>query len=703
MSDTIFQSNVHDQFRRNQADFVKTHWIHSDGHISTKHGTGKLLNRWIVTRAIFRSICGIQLKKTINKLKQESSKSDSTDKRLNFNSTCDFLVGFINQLNTKHKTQYINELNALKFKIQAPRLSAEKEKEVEDKVKNLPAGMDDQTLQNQLQDILKNVDPKEQEDAIAVIMKNAPDYLADKIYKTSVLPTQPVREKVVKLQQVNLQQMQQILQDETLHNEVQSALSELAKTDLREANKIVQIIKQAVPTGKALSPQLKSVCEEIEKQRKNLQHPFINDVPNLNKLPAPEFAKQVRSKLATGKNDEERLQMMEALFQQVDPRHAVELFSELSYSYPISPNSKDSYGFSETGAKLEGLIENPKALEAVLSDPKTYSNLNSELSKLSEREPQKASQVVDQMQKKGSLQNFTKAVEKDHKLKELAELIANIPESSSKPILDTFENKDTRLPHLTACLSMAKVPDASEEVLKALFESAPEKIIESVTSRPLREEHVKHLFNTPAMQIAAAKLKNAPDTAQATHFIIDLGEQLKWRFSPYSLERDEDSNEFNDFLYKAVSHQTPFLKDDRYEKVVPDEYIEGFNIATDELSKIVDALFNPDQKKALEEEIKKTKNLDLNIFLLLLLIKLNPDNAPFAASKVAYAHEFCLLFRHMSPDQQKAALTERVNKLRKRPEGLKKFKDTFMAFVDVPHRNEWSKFLENLIGENKVL
>lgn len=700
MHQDIFQTKIHDQFYKNEINFSKAHWVHSDGHISTKRSIGKLLNRWFVTRAIFRSICGIQLKKTINNLKKESSQYAASDeKQLNFNSTCEFLVHFINQLNLKQKTQYINELNNLKFKIPEPKLSKEKEKEIRDFIQNLPAGIDEQAFQKQIQEVVKLVEPKDQEAAVALIMKEIPPTLVDKAFKTPVLPADlSQREKMIKVRNLNTEQTQHILQNEDLHTDLSVGLTELAKSDTKKADVIVQQIKKANLQGKELSPELKSACEQIEKQRKHVhfQHPIANEMGNLNKLSPNEASTRLRTQLATGKNDDERYEMLEVIFEQIDPKLAPNLFVKLDYSYPSPGDSSASYGFSSNGSKLQGLLENPKAFEAVLSSPETYPTLIEELSLIIEKDPEKANQAIELIQKKEVLQNFTKAAQQPLEIRNLAKVIAYASPEKSKAVLESLEPQDKRYPHLAAELSMAKVPNAHDEVTKAFYEgdSDQDSIFQSILSRPLGQAHVENLFDTPYMQMTCDKLKSNFKLQEKARFILDLADELKSRFCPLSTQDAKKFSAFSLHLFKAFTQQASFLNDSRYERIVSDEYIKGFDLATDELAKMVDYVFDADQKKILEEEIKKEKELDLNIFLLLLLLRLNPDNAAFVMDKVALHHDFCLLFLHLNDTTaQDEAVLKRMLKLQNEPKDLEYFRKMFLAFQPIATRNEWSKFL----------
>lgn len=97
--------------------FLKTHWVHKDGHISKKHAIGKLLNKWVVTRGIFKKVFGIDFAKTVEGLSQKRTQVDQTQ----FNNSCDFLIGFIqsSDLKEKKKIDLINQVTAQKFQPQA--------------------------------------------------------------------------------------------------------------------------------------------------------------------------------------------------------------------------------------------------------------------------------------------------------------------------------------------------------------------------------------------------------------------------------------------------------------------------------------------------------------------------------------------------------------------------------------------------------
>lgn len=95
--------------------YVKTHWIHKDGHLSKKHAMGKLLNKWIVTRGLFQKVFGINFHKTINQLIEKKAEFEKQGNQDKYNEICEFLKDFIQHSHLKEKNHLIATLNGQKF------------------------------------------------------------------------------------------------------------------------------------------------------------------------------------------------------------------------------------------------------------------------------------------------------------------------------------------------------------------------------------------------------------------------------------------------------------------------------------------------------------------------------------------------------------------------------------------------------------
>ncbi len=92
---------------------VNNNWIHTDGHTSKSSDIGKFLNRWIVTRWIFRKVYGISLNQTVMRLKNVAEQTFDEANRQKILHSCDVLEKFADRSKT-HKTKIQREIRYIR-------------------------------------------------------------------------------------------------------------------------------------------------------------------------------------------------------------------------------------------------------------------------------------------------------------------------------------------------------------------------------------------------------------------------------------------------------------------------------------------------------------------------------------------------------------------------------------------------------------
>lgn len=366
MNQTIFQKSVQDQFNHlndsEKAGYMRTHWIHKDGHITTKHKLGNFLNKWVVTRLLFRKIFGIGLPDTIQRLKQSKTQLSEREKQEEFNSTCDVLISMIQHTHSKQNTTFINDLKNLKFTwIATTSLTPEAIAKITLKVKDMKSA-DAVQVRQKMEEILKEHAPEHKEAVIAEALKHAHPDIAVHIFQEefSLPPEQAAAEKAAKVAGVaqNAEAFKKVLANDTLQETVAGGLEKLNQTNHAQATSIAQQVAQTIPTDKITKPKLASILKTFE-DKEPLSHEkvekIIQQVHQINITKTSEVFLGVDKILndADAKTPEEQERVIKVMLQNAKPEVAIQL---LQTHYDLS------------GAKLEGLVENKAALKAVLAD-----------------------------------------------------------------------------------------------------------------------------------------------------------------------------------------------------------------------------------------------------------------------------------------------------------------------------------------------
>jgi hypothetical protein len=283
----ISQKSIQDQFIKltdtEKDHYIKTHWIHKDGHISTKHFMGKLLNKWVVTRSLFRKMCGISLPGTIQKLEKSRDTISEKAKQLEFNATCDFLITLIQKMHTEKSVAYQQSIVKLKFTLFS--LSPEQTAKVVEKVKELKDGEDIQVMRQKVNQILAEHPPELKEALITAIFKHVDPAVASQLFHGDFLANPVAAEKAAKIAGIaqNSEALKRILADETLHAEVAQGIAQIKQHHAAEAASIIHRVMQAFPAGTSpqgplaalLKPEISSpplLQEEVDSILKNVKN-----------------------------------------------------------------------------------------------------------------------------------------------------------------------------------------------------------------------------------------------------------------------------------------------------------------------------------------------------------------------------------------------------------------------------------------------
>jgi len=158
--DTIYQDNIKSYFQNlseiEKQAYVKSHWIHKDGKTSDKHLIGRLLNKWIITRLLFRKISGINIQKTIQEIESKRPGPD-VKQQADFDATCNFLIDTIQRMPLKRKTKYLDSLQKLKFS-QIPQSPKEKNDKTATKIGEvINPGSEPAKVKNPVQQLMEKL------------------------------------------------------------------------------------------------------------------------------------------------------------------------------------------------------------------------------------------------------------------------------------------------------------------------------------------------------------------------------------------------------------------------------------------------------------------------------------------------------------------------------------------------------------------
>jgi len=373
MSEYIYQKTVQNQFFKltdtEKDQYIKTHWIHND-KISKKHFLGRLLNKWIFTRIVFRKLCGISLSATIQGLEKSRKNVSEEAKRLEFNETCDFLIALIQRMHTKNKTTYQQNLTKLKFTLIS--LTPEQAAKVAEKVGKMKAGDDIQGMRKTVDEILKEHSPALKETLITEIFKHVDPVVAPQLFQENLVANSAA-EKAAKVAGIaqNSEALKQVLADKTLHDQVAQGIAQIKQSNASEAASIIQQVKQALPSG--VSPQ--NSLGSLLKPDSGLPSQSMDNVDviikNVKEIKASDTYAEIERKVGEiqGKYPaNKKEEVLSEILKHADPEIAVPIFN-LSR---IGGNA----------AKVLGLIENQAALKKICQGKNNHDSLADGLEKI---------------------------------------------------------------------------------------------------------------------------------------------------------------------------------------------------------------------------------------------------------------------------------------------------------------------------------
>lgn len=365
MSVNISQKSIQDQFIKltdtEKDQYIKTHWIHKDGHISTKHFMGKLLNKWVVTRGLFRKMCGISLPGTIQKLEKSRGNLSEKTKQLEFNATCDFLITLIQKMHTKKSVAYQQSIIKLKFTLFS--LSLEQTAKVVEKVKELKDGEDIQVMRQKVNQILAEYPPELKEALITAIFKHVDSAVASQLFHGDFLANSAA-EKAVKVAGIaqNSEALKKVLADETLHAEVAQGIAQIKQHNAAEAASIIQQIKQALPSETFPQGPLAALLKPEISSSSLPQDEVDSIIKKVKNLKSSDTFTEIADKVIEiqGKfSPDKKEAVISEILKHVEPDIAVQIFN-----MPCG-----------NAAKVLGLIENPAALKKVCLGKNTHDSL----------------------------------------------------------------------------------------------------------------------------------------------------------------------------------------------------------------------------------------------------------------------------------------------------------------------------------------
>lgn len=370
MSNSIFEKSFQDNFTNRSAEdqlkFLKSHWIHKDGHISDKSAVGKLLNKWFVTRLAFRKICGIGLNGTIDRLKNHKNQANDSDKQTQFNSTCDFLISMIEKISSKRNNKYIEEIKKLKFNIiTIHSLPQEKLDEIEAKAKEIKTTDLSHEVQQKLNEIFDTFQPEQQQivmdHIISVVNPEVADHIRDVLPKEQKVPSAETAKKVSKLPQVGIAASSQ--EDETINPKPDG--KPVSPKPIDETAKPIPGTENVNSKSKDEAAKAKPVAEtvsyELEDEDDDMAESysaFLGSDPNYVK------AESILTSIRKVRPDEQANDIAQAI------RDGSLEVARYLFSTRIDQDYSDIYEDEIDAAKVLGLIENPnpKALQAVLQE-----------------------------------------------------------------------------------------------------------------------------------------------------------------------------------------------------------------------------------------------------------------------------------------------------------------------------------------------
>jgi hypothetical protein len=218
-------------------------------------------------------------------------------------------------------------------------------------------------------------------------------------------------------------------------------------------------------------------------------------------------------------------------------------------------------------------------------------------------------------------------------------------------------------------------------------------VIEDFNYRPVtKEQLLASLFEDLKTKQALEALTKPQD---AVDFIIEFASLLNDRFNPSFQHVDDIEDSGNEYapgtewhaqkqkLLNQLMEKKQFLSEE-YSSVIKEEYKEGLEIVTSHLLELIKRLPGNMTNHSAEviQGIKKYDGIAANIYLLLLILKLDPKEQAFMA-QACHDHEFAYLLFQMDSASRDKMLKDRLDMLKKSSYRLKEFKEIYMAFIPV--------------------